>query len=167
MNIFGIGPRLVLTGGAGVAAVLLLRKFLGWTLHAPAAWMPGLRIAGAVLLLTGFYFWADSAIRIVPASRARRLATSGVYGRCRNPMYAAFIVFVIPGIALAVNEFLVLAVALGLYLEFQRQVGREEEFLRREFGAAYAQYARQVPQLFPRIRGGRRPPGTSFSAPES
>ena len=166
MNMFGIGPRLVLSGGAGVAAVLLLRKFLGWTLHLPTVWTPGLQIAGGVLLLIGFYFWADSAIRVVPAFRSRQLATGGVYGLCRNPMYAAFIVFIVPGLALAANEFLILIVALGLYLEFKRKVGREEEFLRREFGVAYAQYARQVPQLFPRIRGGRRPPGTPFSYPE-
>lgn len=166
MNMFGIGPRLVLSGGAGVAAVLLLRKFLGGTLHLPTVWTPGLRIAGGILLLIGCWFWFDSARRMVPAFRSRQLATGGVYGLCRNPMYAAFIVFIIPGLALVANEFLILIVALGLYLEFKRNVGREEEFLRREFGAAYAQYARQVPQLFPRIRGGRRLPGTPFSAPE-
>ena len=158
MNIFGIGLRLALAGGAGVAVVLLLRKCLGWTLPLPAAWAQVLRLAGGFLLLAGLGFWADSVRRMVPAFRARRLATEGVYRRCRNPMYAAFIVFILPGLALAFNEFLILAVALAMYLEFRRHIGREEEFLRREFGAAYEQYARKVPQLFPRFRGRPRSP---------
>ena len=112
MNMFGIGPRLVLSGGAGVAAVLLLRKFLGGTLHLPTVWTPGLRIAGGILLLIGCWFWFDSARRMVPAFRSRQLATGGVYGLCRNPMYAAFIVFIIPGLALVANEFLILIVAV-------------------------------------------------------
>ena len=157
MNIFGIGPRLALSGGAGAGAVFLLRRYAGWTLPAPVDWVPMLQVAGAIFLLAGLWFWAGSVVHISRACRVHELATGGVYGLCRNPMYAAFIVFILPGLALAANEFLVLVVALGMFFEFQRKIGREEESLRREFGAAYEKYAREVPRLLPRLRGQRRP----------
>jgi len=55
---------------------------------------------GAVLLAVGFSIWRLAVPAVVRAYNDDRLVTTGVFGLVRNPIYSAWIVFNIPGIAL-------------------------------------------------------------------
>jgi protein-S-isoprenylcysteine O-methyltransferase Ste14 len=80
------------------------------------------------------YFWIASVILVKRAFVSHRLVQTGVYGLSRNPMYAGFIVFVIPDLALFTNNLLLLVTSVLMFIAFKMRIGREEEFLVKEFG---------------------------------
>ena len=77
------------------------------------------------------------------------LETKGVYRFSRNPLYAAFIVFIIPAFAFLNDNLLLLMVSVIMFCVFKSQIKKEENFLSKEFGQDYRQYANEVPQLIP------------------
>jgi len=85
---------------------------------------------------------------IMPGRSANALVTSGVFGRSRNPIYFAFVVFLL-GLGLAAgNPWLIfLAPLLMIYLTW-RVILREEAYLERRFGEDYRAYKRRVRRWF-------------------
>jgi protein-S-isoprenylcysteine O-methyltransferase Ste14 len=102
--------------------------------------------------LIGVYFWFSAALRVRRAFASHQLAQSGVFRLSRNPMYAGFIVFIIPGLALLLNDLLLIAISLVMYLVFKMLVGREERCLAEQFGEEFERYRKSVPQLLPFVR---------------
>jgi len=152
MNILGIGPLIALAGGAGLVVVMLLGPMFGMTVPLPPHWQGICQILGIVLIVVGLYFWLSSAILVKRAFTSHRLETSGVYHFSRNPLYSAFIVFIVPGIALVCNNLLILIPSLSMYAAFKMLIWKEEEFMHKEFGDEYQKYARMVAQLIPFVR---------------
>lgn len=74
------------------------------------------------------------------------LVTQGVYARSRNPIYLAFIIFLI-GIAMLFNSdwLFVLLIPFALIIHYG-VIKREEAYLLARFGAPYANYMKQVPR---------------------
>ena len=149
MNILGIGPLLAIVGALTVVILFLLKNAIGLSLILPSDLCIYSRILAVLFVIIGLYFWLSSAIHIKKVFRSHALVTSGVFALSRNPMYAAFIVFLIPAIALFVNEMLILVVSLAMYIVFKYCICKEEEHLVKEFGNTFQQYAKQVPQLIP------------------
>lgn len=148
MNIFGIGPRIALSGIASIAAVIFSGSFWG-----PTGWwfIPGtIRIlTGTALVTAGVYFWLDSVRLIATRFKSDVLITDGVYRLVRNPMYAAFIVFIVPGVSLLLNNRLIILSSIVMLLVFKLSIHKEEEYLLKMFGNAYRDYVRKVRQIIP------------------
>lgn len=92
----------------------------------------------------------------------KKLKTTGVYSLCRNPLYLGnfFMGF---GVLLFLESLVVMVVyALIFALYYERLILAEEAFLRRAYGAEYADWAAQTPLIFPRLSSWRRP-GYPFS----
>jgi protein-S-isoprenylcysteine O-methyltransferase Ste14 len=151
MNILGVGPLLAAAGGVGLAIVLAL-LLLGLTIPLPSPWQDILTGLGIVSLAVGVYLWLSSAVLVERAFKAHRLETSGAFRFSRNPLYAAFIVFIVPGIALIFNDLMILCISITMFIVFKMLIGREEEFLRREFGSQFQEYALKVPRLIPFLK---------------
>lgn len=82
---------------------------------------------------------------------AENLVTEGFYRLCRNPMYVGNLL-IVAGLAVASNSLTCLLVVILLYLfVYIAIVAAEEAFLRNKFGAAYDQYAADVPRWLPRL----------------
>jgi protein-S-isoprenylcysteine O-methyltransferase Ste14 len=82
---------------------------------------------------------------------AEDLVTNGLYRLCRNPMYVGNLLMV-AGLAMASNSLTCLLVFIPLYIfVYTAIVAAEEAFLRNKFGAAYDQYAADVPRWLPRL----------------
>ncbi|MEO8307535.1 MAG: isoprenylcysteine carboxylmethyltransferase family protein [Pseudomonadota bacterium] len=82
---------------------------------------------------------------------AEDLVTEGVYRVCRNPMYVGNLL-IMAGLAVASNSLTCLLVAIPLFVfVYIAIIAAEEAFLRRKFGAAYAQYVADVPRWLPRL----------------
>ena len=77
--------------------------------------------------------------------------TKGVYGLSRNPMYSAFIVFIVPGLAFMTNNFLILFISICMFIGFKLLIGKEEKYLQQEYGAVYEEYSSKIAQLIPFI----------------
>ena len=140
---------LVATGVTTGAIVVVFSRIAGRALSLPSPWRECMFWAGIILLIVGIYFWVSSVIIFKKALNSRRLAQTGVYSLSRNPMYAGFILFAIPGLALILNNMLLLAASVAMFAVFKLRIGAEENSLAKEFGAEYEQYQARVPQLIP------------------
>ena len=110
-------------------------------------------VIGAVLMAVGgglglpaIRAFRSAGTHVEPWKPALALATAGIYGYLRNPMYVglAFLVAGI-GIALASDWTLVMLVGAALVLHVG-VVKREERYLEAKFGEAYRQYKARVPR---------------------
>jgi protein-S-isoprenylcysteine O-methyltransferase Ste14 len=82
---------------------------------------------------------------------AENLVTEGCYRLCRNPMYVGNLL-IVAGLAVASNSLTCLLVVIPMYVfVYIAIVAAEEAFLRNRFGAAYDQYAADVPRWMPRL----------------
>jgi protein-S-isoprenylcysteine O-methyltransferase Ste14 len=88
---------------------------------------------------------------------AAELNTTGTYSLVRNPLYTGRIIN-FTGIAMLSGswEYGVLTFLVSV-LVYERISVYEEEFLREEFGSAHSKWAEQVPFLWPRLRGWKKP----------
>jgi protein-S-isoprenylcysteine O-methyltransferase Ste14 len=97
---------------------------------------------------------------------APQLVTGGPFAYVRNPIYTGTMClgFGMAGLIGDPKAYLLAALAFGiLYVGI---VPAEEEFLSRQFGAAYAKYRAEVPRFLPRLRPwpGRVRPGFQWRA---
>ena len=81
------------------------------------------------------------------------LATTGPYGRTRNPLYFGS-AFLAVGFAIAGDSWIAGLLVVAYFTVFYWAVMRNEESdLRDRFGAAFEEYAARVPLFFPRLIG--------------
>jgi protein-S-isoprenylcysteine O-methyltransferase Ste14 len=106
---------------------------------------------GMALLVIGLSMWRLGVPAVMRAYNDDRLVTTGVFSLVRNPIYSAWIVFNIPGIALVCRSWPLLLPSLIGYVFFKRLIHRENEYLENRFGEAYRAYKANVPELFPRF----------------
>jgi protein-S-isoprenylcysteine O-methyltransferase Ste14 len=109
---------------------------------------------GAVLIVPGLL------IRALASGHVRKneaLATSGPYAYTRNPLYLGSLLIGI-GFAVAARSWWVGVVLVVMFFAIYLPVIRgEEAFLRQKF-PEFAEYAKRVPRMFPRVVTG---PGES------
>jgi protein-S-isoprenylcysteine O-methyltransferase Ste14 len=73
-----------------------------------------------------------------------KLATTGVYARCRHPIYLAFIVMNVATVLVFGNLWLMIVV-LPFMVLWHFEARQEEKFLLDKFGDRYTVYMREVP----------------------
>ena len=83
---------------------------------------------------------------------APRLVTDGPFAYMRNPIYAGTMCLGFGVAALIGDPRAYLLAALAFFFLYLSIVPAEEEFLSRQFGAAYARYRAEVPRFRPRLR---------------
>ena len=77
------------------------------------------------------------------------LATTGIFGLVRHPIYSAWIVFLIPGLAVLSRSWLLLPTPLAAYLVFKLRIWKEDAYLEDRFGQQYLDYRRHVNEIVP------------------
>lgn len=86
---------------------------------------------------------------------AEDLVTGGFFSHSRNPLYLGNIL-VLFGLFLIHNSPWVYIIGVPFFvIGYVAIVAAEETYLREKFGAAYDEYARDVPRWFPRLKGLR------------
>ena len=151
MNIVGQGGKIILFTLPAAAAALWLQSRFPALAALPAA-LAFARPAGFVLLALGAALWTGGLVQLLAAFPKGKLATSGAYGVCRNPIYASFILFVLPALSLLTLTWVWLAVALALYAGVRIFIGPEELKLLQVFGDEYARYRQRVSRILPFAR---------------
>jgi len=106
-------------------------------------------VIGAALLAVGIPFLIISIISIYKAYTMDFLCVTGIYSICRNPLYSAWIVFIIPGITLLLGSWILLSIPFVMYLIFRILIKQEESYLFIKFGEQYTDYKTKVSLLFP------------------
>ena len=120
-------------------AVLLVAAFV---LTQGRPWTP-MRIAGVAVMLPGFVLWGIAHVQLGDSfsvrAQARRLVTTGLYSRFRNPIYV-FGGLGMAGFCMAIERpYYLLAFAVLIPLQMVRS-GREAHVLEEKFGDQYREY---------------------------
>jgi protein-S-isoprenylcysteine O-methyltransferase Ste14 len=106
-------------------------------------------VVGAILLSIGVPMWLTGFIAAMMAYNRDALMISGVFGMVRHPIYSAWIVFNLPGIALLCRSWPLLGATLVAYAIFKLTIRQEDEYLERRFGQAYLDYRSRVNEIVP------------------
>jgi protein-S-isoprenylcysteine O-methyltransferase Ste14 len=128
-----------------------IRVPMGFVFAAAYIWLarPSARsiIAGSSIALIGL------VVRALASGHVRKneqLTVSGLYAHTRNPLYLGSLI-IAAGFAVSARSWWVALIAAVIFVTIYIPVMRSEEaFLRAQF-PKFDDYARQVPQLFPRI----------------
>jgi protein-S-isoprenylcysteine O-methyltransferase Ste14 len=108
-----------------------------------------LSMLGIILIGVGLPFFIIAVKTVMRAYNADALVTGGIYRCCRHPLYAAWVVFIVPGIVLWANTWLGLTAPLFMYLLLRILVRKEETYLENVFGSDYVEYKKRVPCILP------------------
>ena len=131
-----IGANILLTIVVGSVLSLLI-----WKLP-PPAWT-AVPVAGMCLMLVGFVLWTIARFQLgkslTVTAQAKKLITSGLYSKFRNPIYL-FASAVVAGAILAIDRPLWLLIFV-VFIPFQIWRGRKEaDVLEASFGDEYRRY---------------------------
>ncbi|MFP4532022.1 MAG: methyltransferase family protein [Desulfobacterales bacterium] len=150
-KVFGIGPT-------GAAISLLLLAIFVWAdsmMGIPIVEVEGyqglIKVIGIVMIILGvlLHFWSFSTLRSWWENN--KICTRGPFKHFRHPMYAAWITFICPGIALYLNSWFYLFWLVLLHLLWHKLVKKEEIIMTNEFGDTYKNYARRTGRFFPKV----------------
>ena len=127
---------------AAGATILLPQYTIVTRLPFPAA----LAFGGAWCLI-GLILYAKTVHPLLAALKTTRLATTGGYALSRHPLYAAWIEFIIPGLAILFRAWPILLISVVLYAVCKKLVVKEERLCEELFGEEYRKYSATVPRI--------------------
>jgi len=104
-------------------------------------------LAGLLLLLWSLVSFGRSFRVGIDEQHPDRLVTSGVFAHSRNPIYVAFASILLGQFLIFPNVILLVYLAAAAWL-FNRQVLREEAYLRKHYGEEYEACCAQVKRYF-------------------
>ncbi|MCK4738729.1 MAG: DUF1295 domain-containing protein [Deltaproteobacteria bacterium] len=115
-------------------------------------------ILGLVIrFFTATYVPKSTSGRNTTGQKAESLNTTGLYSVVRNPLYLGNF-FAYLGLALFIQVWwFVLILIMAFYLEHERIVLTEEDFLSKKFGADYKKWALTTPAFIPKLKNWKRP----------
>ena len=146
---FGVGPKLAVSVVACAALAGALSFAFAEVCVVPAFQQTPVVTLAVVLIAIGLPLWLIGAVAAMRAYNRDSLVTSGVYALVRHPMYAAWIVLILPGIALLTGYWPFLAMPLLGYAVFKASIHVEDEYLQNRFGQSYSDYRASVNEILP------------------
>lgn len=144
---FGVGPKIVLS--TAISAALAGGAMYIWPDACSLRAVPYLWIPGLLLLVAGVPMWLFGVVTVMCAYNSDRLLTSGAFALCRHPVYAAWILFILPGLALLAKSWPLMITPLVAYAVFKSLIRAEDDYLAQRFGRAYLEYRAKVNELLP------------------
>jgi protein-S-isoprenylcysteine O-methyltransferase Ste14 len=150
MTRWGVGPKFTLISVLYGAVVFGLHYFYfpAFTFILISRWVNV--ILGIILMLVGIPIFIISGIMVHKYIDEGELCTTGVYSYFRHPVYASWIVFIMPGIVIVTGSILGISIPVFMYIVFRIFIGEEEEYLRKKFGDNYLKYEKEVYSVLPR-----------------
>jgi protein-S-isoprenylcysteine O-methyltransferase Ste14 len=145
----GIGPKFgTITLGYALAAGYMThrRPDLFEISVVPGAW---LLAAGALPVCWGIWLYAHALRVLGQAIREDRLAVTGPFASVRHPIYALWILLLIPGVGLMLRSWLVLTATILGCISFRILIPREEAEVEAKYGDEYRAYCRARSRLLP------------------
>ena len=151
MDRLGVGPKFALLGIAFGAIILTLHYYFLPTFTFILFSRYVNIILGAILILIGVPLFIASGIMVHTHVSKGRLCTTSVYAYFRHPLYAAWVVFIVPGIVIITGSVIAICWPIFLYILFKLFTVEEEKYLSEKFGKEYMQYEKQVNAVFPKL----------------
>ncbi len=155
MTLAGIGIKLVLRTILFAAAFGAVSERFFQRAHSLVLNGTLMTATGALLTAAGIVMLVLSGKRVSKAFREGKLATDGMYSFSRNPLYAAWIFFIIPGLVVISGRVLWLLIPIFMYALFKLLIREEDDYLEQKFGGEYLSYKSEVNEIFPWFRNRR------------
>ena len=106
-------------------------------------------LTGTALLIIGIIFYLIVLKQFNRSYKHGRLITTGAFARSQHPLYAIWIFFIFPGVALFFKSWAFLTIPVIAFLSFKYYIKKEKNHLEQKFGQYYRDYQKNVPELFP------------------
>lgn len=148
-KLFGVGPIGMSISLVMLAIAVCVDRVWG---HSAILTNPTpLKVVGVVLVIIGLglYFWSFWTLQNWWAKD--ELCTMGPFKWFRHPMYAAWITFIIPAVALYLNSWIILLFAVLIHPIWHQLVTREEKMMFEIFREEYRSYSTRTGRFFPMI----------------
>ena len=150
MTRWGIGPRFTIISLTYAIIIFVLEYISFLDVPIPIPRILSL-VSGMILIVIGLPVFLIPAFTIDKYLRKGQLATKGIYGYFRHPIYASWTIFIVPGIVLIKGSLLGLTIPVFMYLVFKIMISEEEEYLEKKFGTEYIEYKKKVNAVFPKL----------------
>jgi protein-S-isoprenylcysteine O-methyltransferase Ste14 len=148
-KLFGVGP-------VGFLISLALSMVFGWANRRAGhpcltayTWVTKDIGIALIIIGLGLHFWSLATLR--NWWQKDRLCTGGPFKWFRHPLYAAWVTFIAPGIAVLLNSWILLVWAALLQPIWHWLVRKEEKMMMDRFGDEYRAYAARTGRFIPRI----------------
>jgi len=149
MSRWGVGPKFAVLSLLCTAVIVAVDRHYK-PLFSLSFIPHSLRIfAGLLLIVAGIVFNIVAIVNVMSAYKEGRLVTGGVYGVCRHPVYAAWAVFIVPGMVLLHNSWMCLIIPVLMCAMAKRLARTEDDYLETKFGAPYKAYRQSTPSILP------------------
>ena len=150
MTLIGVGLKFALI--SIIYTFIIINIHVTWTHH---LFIPIPRIftlvIGILLLIIGIPIYLTSGLTIHKYFNDGKLATQGIYGYFRHPIYASWIVFIMPGTVLLFDSLIGLSIPFFMYVVFKILIVKEDKYLEERFGQDYIEYKKKVGEIFPKL----------------
>jgi protein-S-isoprenylcysteine O-methyltransferase Ste14 len=144
MNVLGVAPFIAVPTFLYLGLAVVITYLSGDAFKITNGDYTPLVITGAVMIFTGALMVIYCGKKVLKSFSSGKLMTDGLYKIFRNPMYAAYLIFIIPGTALLFNSWLALTTVLVNYILFSVFIKREYAYLYEKFGMEYEDYLTRV-----------------------
>lgn len=149
LSVLGIGPKIGRVTLPYFLITLILSTYFKEIFYVGPVLDKPLFIAGVVLLVIGVIFWGITGRLLLKGIKTTTLMTTGTYYLCQNPLYAAILLMIMPGISFVLHTWLVLTTSLVGYTLFKIYIHEEYRELESFFGEDYLSYKRETPEFIP------------------
>jgi protein-S-isoprenylcysteine O-methyltransferase Ste14 len=106
-------------------------------------------VVGAFSVTAGVAMYLAALVYLRKGLRSGGLVTNGLYAIMRHPLYAASILLIIPGVALAFRSWLLLPMPVVAYVACRVVLPVEDDELLKRYGDQFLQYRQRTNALFP------------------
>jgi protein-S-isoprenylcysteine O-methyltransferase Ste14 len=144
MKIAGVAPLIAIPTFLYLGLTILINYSAGGIFTITEKGYSILLAAGVVMIVTGVLMVASCGRKLLKSFNSGKLMTDGLYKIFRNPMYAAYMLFVVPGICLLFNSWLVLTAVIINSLLFFIFIRKEHRYLQEKFGKEYEEYLQKI-----------------------
>lgn len=149
LNFLGIGPKIAIIMLPWLAVTIVFSSITKNLFVYTTGSRNFLFIAGIVLMVPGLIFYFSTVRMLLKGLKETKLMTQGAYSLCRNPLYSAIILIIIPALSFLLNSWLVLTTSIAGYILFKIFIRSEYLELEKFFGEEYLKYQKEIPEFFP------------------
>jgi protein-S-isoprenylcysteine O-methyltransferase Ste14 len=149
MSFYGIGPKIGMIALPFLALAIVFSIVFAEEFHFTSFPNTVVMITGIVLLVVGAVLYGFTVRLLLKGLKEIRLVTNGPYYLCKNPLYACFILFWMPGLAFVLNSWLVLLTSFVIYAVFKFQIKKEYDEMEKYFGQEWINYHSTTPEILP------------------
>ena len=149
MTSWGIGPKFLVISLVIAVIVIVANAYFFPTLI--LGYNPIVFSCGVALVLLGATVGVAAAVQVHRAFSEGKLVTTGIYAHVRNPVYAAWILFIAPGLVLATGFLLLAVMPFVMYAAIRVLIVEEDRYLEQKFGREYSDYKKRVNSIIPKL----------------